>query len=282
VTTMAPESNCAPRTVSADAVLARASSNDAVVRQMYGIRFNDVTCEEFFALIDARIREGQYGYVVTPNVDHICLRQRHEGFRKAYDGAWLVLCDGMPLLWAARLLGKPLREKLSGSDLIIWLSGHAARKGYPVFLFGAKEGVGAEAAEKLRAIHPELKIAGVYSPPFDFQLDPEANAEAKRRLKESGASIVYVALGCPKQEVWLQEHGPDCGVPVMLGVGGSFEFVSGRVPRAPVWMQKSGLEWIWRLCQEPRRLWKRYLVDDMLFVKLFLKEFAATYLFRRG
>ncbi len=244
---------------------------------MFGIPFNNLTRAEFFALLDQRVREGQYGYVVTPNVDHICLRERDPAFRKAYAGAWLVLCDGTPPMWAARLLRKPLREKLSGSDLVGWLSGHAADQGYKVFFFGAKEGVAAEASQKLLARYPNLNVVGVYSPPFGFHVRPDQNEEAKRVLRDSGADIAFVALGCPKQEIWLQDHGPSCGVPVMLGVGGSFEFVSGRVRRAPVWMQNAGLEWIWRMSQEPRRLWRRYLVEDVIFIRLFFWELLSTY-----
>ncbi|MDZ4860910.1 MAG: WecB/TagA/CpsF family glycosyltransferase [Candidatus Hydrogenedentes bacterium] len=279
---LAPKSDRAPRILPAGDARVGAPAAESPVHSMFGIRFNDVNRDEFFALVDQRVDERYYGYVVTPNVDHICLKERDPDFRAAYESAWLVLVDGTPLLWASRLLGKPLREKLSGSDLVGWLCGHCAKKGHSVFFFGAREGVGAEAAQTLKAGYPALKIAGVYSPPFGFHLDPEKNAEAIRIVRESGADIVFVALGCPKQEVWLQNHGPSCGAPVMLGVGGSFEFVSGRVRRAPVWMQNAGMEWIWRLTQEPRRLWRRYLIEDLLFFRLLGRELMTTYGIRRG
>jgi N-acetylglucosaminyldiphosphoundecaprenol N-acetyl-beta-D-mannosaminyltransferase len=281
VTLLAPESDTAPRIISAESP-ATAPEAEARVYSMFGIRFNNLTRDEFFSLIEQRVASRNYGYVVTPNVDHICLKERDAAFREAYDNAWLILVDGTPLIWASRILGKPLREKLSGSDLVGWLCGHAATAGLSVFFFGAREGVGLEASQKMKALYPELKVAGVYSPPFGFHLDEEQNAKAIGIVRESGADIMFVALGCPKQEVWLQHHGPSCGVPVMLGVGGSFEFVSGRVRRAPVWMQNAGMEWVWRLTQEPRRLWRRYLVDDLLFFKLFGRELLVTYRLRRG
>jgi len=247
------------------------------VRRLFDIPFSDVTRDEFFALIDEQIRMREFGYVVTPNVDHICRFHRDVSYRDACPTARLVLCDGTPIIWASHLLGRPLRGKLSGSDLVVWLSGHAAERGYSVFFFGAQAGVGARAAERLKQQFPGLKVAGVLSPPWGFEDDPELRAEAVRTVKEAAPDIVYVALGSPKQELWMKDFGPACGAPVMLGIGGSFDFVSGRIRRAPQWIQSSGLEWLWRLCQEPRRLWHRYLVEDLLIFKLFWKELVATF-----
>ena len=176
------------------------------------------------------------------------------------------------VMWASRVLGAPLKRKLSGSDLVVLLSEHAARRGYSVYLFGAAEGVAEATAVTLRQRLSGLNVVGTFSPPFSFYSDERKNAAAIDRIREAAPDICFVALGSPIQEVWMHRHCRECGVPVMLGIGGGFDLVSGRVRRAPIWMQNSGLEWVWRLCQEPRRLWRRYLVDDAYIVVLFARE----------
>lgn len=255
--------------------------NGVRIRRIFGLSFCDVTLDELVALVDEQIRSRRPGYIATPNVDHVCRVHRDSAFRAAYENARLVLCDGMPIIWASKWLGRPLRQKLSGSDLVHWLSAHAAKRGYTVYFFGAREGVADETARILQEKFTGLKVAGTQSPPIGFHADPETNAAATRRVRESGADIVYVALGSPKQEIWMHENVENCGVPVMIGVGAAFDFVSRRVRRAPEWMQRMGLEWVWRLCQEPRRLWRRYLVEDLLFAKLLLAELWAHFALRR-
>ena len=240
--------------------------------KLLGITIDNVSREEVFAIIDRRIAERKPGYVVTPNVDHVRRNYEDPMFRKAYRRSFLVVPDGMPVMWASRLLGTPLREKISGSDLVVWLSEHAAERGHSVFLFGAAPGVADGAAHRLRRRFPKLRIAGTYSPPFGFHKSPEANAEAVGRIREAQPDICLLALGSPKQEVWMSEHCEACGAPVMVGVGAGLDFVAGRAKRAPRWIQRIGFEWAWRLCHEPRRLWRRYLVDDRLFFRLLWRE----------
>lgn len=283
VNTAAPESGPAARFVPVDAQTGRAPACTGVrVQRVFGMPFSDVTLDEAVCVIDDQIARRAPCFIATPNIDHICRYHRDAAFRAAYESARLVLCDGMPIIWASKLVGRPLREKLSGSDLIHWLSRYAAERGYSVYFFGAAEGVAAETAARLTQRSPQLKVAGVQSPPFGFHADPAANGAATRMVRESGADIVFIALGSPKQEIWMKENVEACGVPVMIGVGASFDFVSGRVRRAPVWMQRAGLEWIWRLCQEPGRLWRRYLVEDALFAKLLMVELWAAYGPRRA
>jgi N-acetylglucosaminyldiphosphoundecaprenol N-acetyl-beta-D-mannosaminyltransferase len=240
--------------------------------ELLGIMIDSVTRDEAFAIIDERIAGRVPGFVVTPNVDHVCRCHEDDRFRAAYGNSFLVLPDGVPVMWASRLLGTPLREKISGSDLVVWLSAHAAACGHSLFLFGAAEGVAAQAAAVLQQRNPGLTIAGTYSPPLGFHTDPKANAEAVRRIRESQADVCMLALGSPKQEIWMNEHCEACSVPVMIGVGAGLDFVAGKSKRAPRWAQRTGLEWAWRLCHEPRRLWRRYLVDDMLFFRLLWRE----------
>lgn len=276
--TAAPKSGHATRFVSVSQAGETASSlDDVCVRQLFGIPFCDVTREELLCLVDEMVRARKPSYIATPNIDHVCRFHTNDEFRVAYLAARLVICDGMPIIWASRVLGRPLRQKLSGSDLIYWISEHAAQRGYSIYFFGAGECVADECAKRLCDMFPGLKVAGTQSPPFGFHEDSSANGTATSKVRASGADIVYVALGSPKQEIWMRENAEACGIPVMIGIGGSFDFVSGRVRRAPGWMQRSSLEWVWRLCQEPRRLWRRYLVEDVLFFKLFLVEMWNTY-----
>lgn len=241
--------------------------------ELFGITFHDLTRSEALEAIERRIIDRLPGYVVTPNVDHLCRLQHDADFRDAYAGSFLSLVDGTPVLWASRLLGKPLREKVSGSDLVMWIAEAFAGKPYSLFLFGAAEGVAREAAQILQERYEGLTIAGTYSPPMGFEKDPKAREEALAKVKDAKPDICMVALGAPKQEFWMKDFSERSGVPVMMGIGASLDFVTGASRRAPKWMQKAGLEWAWRLCQEPRRLWRRYLVDDMQFVALVWREF---------
>lgn len=280
--TVAPKSGLAAG-FSADETSALGGSlrKDVHTRRMFEISFCDVIFDDFVELIDEQVAMRRPGFIVTPNVDHICRFHRDAAFRAAYENARLVLCDGMPIVWVSKLLARPLRQKLSGSDLIYWLSGHAAERGYSVYFFGARDGIAAETADRLKQRFPALKVAGTQSPVFGFHSDPDTNAEATKLIRDSKADIVFIALGSPKQEIWMNENVDACGAPVMIGVGAAFDFVSGRVKRAPEWMQRTGMEWIWRLCLEPRRLWRRYLVEDALILKLLAAELWAEYVLRK-
>ncbi len=247
---------------------------------MFGIAIADVSLGELFGIVDQRIEAGASGYIVTPNIDHICVLRQNTQLRRAYEDAFLALPDGMAVMWAARLLGRPLRQKLSGSDLVPWLAEHASKQGHRVFFFGAAPGVAEEAARKLEARFPELEVAGAYSPPLGFEQDPALNKAAIERVRKAQPDICFIALGSPKQEIWMHEHYSALDVPVCLGIGAAIDFAAGKVRRAPVILQRSGLEWLWRLCQEPRRLWRRYLVQDLRFIPIFLREFRKKWLQR--
>lgn len=240
---------------------------------MFGMTINNVTLDEVFDAVTRQIEAREPGFILTPNVDHVCDFLANPEFHEAYQNGFLVLADGTPILWAARLLGSPIKQKISGSDLVYWLTEYAARKGYSIFFFGAAEGVAEEAAHILQERYKGLRVAGTYSPPLGFEKDPETDAEAVRIVRDAAPDICYVALGAPKQDLWSYRHYRDTGVPVHIGVGGSLDFVAGRTKRAPVWMQKAGLEWTWRLAQEPRRLARRYLIKDMQFLPLVYREF---------
>jgi N-acetylglucosaminyldiphosphoundecaprenol N-acetyl-beta-D-mannosaminyltransferase len=217
--------------------------------------------------IEGLIRKGDFSYTVTPNVDHLIKLQSEPEFRCAYASADLAVPDGVPLLWASRLLGTPLPERVNGTDLMVRLAAMAALKGYSVYLLGGAPGTAAAAARLLQEQNDGLRISGYACPPMGFELRPETNDPFVESVAASGADILFVALGAPKQEKWIHDHGSRTGVRHAVGIGGSFSLITGHIRRAPHWAQHSGLEWAWRLAHEPTRLWRRYLIDDLPFLR---------------
>jgi N-acetylglucosaminyldiphosphoundecaprenol N-acetyl-beta-D-mannosaminyltransferase len=194
-------------------------------------------------------------------------------------GARLVVADGMPLIWASRLRGTPLPERVAGSNLIWSLTAGAARSGASIFLLGGNPGAAEACAERMRTEFPEVRIAGCMAPPHGFEKDDRAIDEIVATLRAAAPEIVYLALGFPKQEELALQLAPHLPTTWFVGVGISFSFVSGEVQRAPRWMQAAGLEWIHRLAQEPRRLFRRYVVDGLPFAaRMFMHALRS----RRG
>ena len=239
---------------------------------LFGMTISNVTLDEALQDMDRQIVSREPGYIVTPNVDHVIEFRDNPEFRDAYRDAFLVLADGVPILWAGKLLKKPIKQKISGSDLVYWLSEHASRHGYRIYFMGGAEGVAEEAAKILQTRYPGLQVAGWCCPPLGFERDPLKNQEIIDKIRAARTDICFVALGAPKQDVWSYKYCQETGAPIHIGVGGTFDFVAGRTRRAPVWMQRCGLEWLWRLIQEPRRLAHRYLVRDMIFFSLLWRE----------
>ena len=236
-----------------------------------GVPFDNVTTVETIEAIERMVASRQPHYFVTPNVDFLVQAQSDVELRRILFDAHLVLCDGTPLVWASQLLGNPLRERVAGADLVPLLLRVAAEKGYRVFLLGATPDAAVQAVENLKKLHPNLVIAGFYSPPFNKLLEMDHD-EIQRRILEAKPDLLFVSLGCPKQEKWIAMHYRTLGVPVSAGVGATIDFLAGTVKRAPMWMRRTGTEWIYRLAQEPRRLFKRYAKDLWVFGwKLFVQ-----------
>lgn len=208
---------------------------------------------------------------VTP-VNCILWAYRDERLRQIYNSADLTTADGVPLLWASRFLGSPIRGRVTGLDLLPEFSKIAAEKGFRFFFLGAAEGVAVKLANHLKEINPGLKIAGTYSPPFADRFSDEENEKMITMINESKADILWVSLTAPKQDFWIAEHFDRLHVSVSIGVGAAFDVVAGNMKRSPKWMQNAGLEWFYRLLQEPGRLSKRYLVEAPLFLPLLLKQ----------
>jgi N-acetylglucosaminyldiphosphoundecaprenol N-acetyl-beta-D-mannosaminyltransferase len=202
--------------------------------------------------------------------------------RRAYARADLSLVDGMPLLWASRLLRAPLPEKISGSDFVMPLLERAASRGWRVHLFGAGPGVAEKAREKLAELLPRLNIVGVDAPRVGTEDSAERIEEILAPIRRVNPQIVLVALGAPKQEIWIDQVRDALTPAVLLGVGASLDFVAGTIPRAPRWMSRTGLEWLYRLTREPGRLWRRYLVRDPRFLLVLAREMTGRRARRAG
>jgi N-acetylglucosaminyldiphosphoundecaprenol N-acetyl-beta-D-mannosaminyltransferase len=213
------------------------------------------------------VREGRGGTVFTPNVDHVVQAEHHTAFREAYGRASLSLVDGVPVMWAARWLGTPLPEKLSGSDLFEPLLERAEAEGLRVALVGGGPGVAELAAENLRQRLPQLQVVETLSPRVGLSATDEERS-CVERLAKAKADLVFVCLGAPKQELFSDRNRQLLAPAVLIGFGAAVDFAAGTVPRAPAWMSRTGLEWAYRLGREPRRLAARYLLRDPEFFKI--------------
>jgi N-acetylglucosaminyldiphosphoundecaprenol N-acetyl-beta-D-mannosaminyltransferase len=240
-----------------------------------GVPFHNVTMDETVALIEEQVREGTFHQVATANVDFLKNSIKDKRLRDILCSCDVVVPDGMPIVWMSRLIGAPLKERVSGVDLVERLADVAARRGYGIFLLGASESTSQRATRVLRQSFPDLRIVGRYSPPPQ-PLEKMDHEEILRRIEEARPDILLVAFGNPKQEEWIAMHRTRLKVPVCIGVGGSLDMLSGTTQRAPGWMQSHGLEWLHRALQEPQRLAIRYLKDALCLIRHLPGYLAAT------
>ncbi len=225
-----------------------------------GVPFDNVSMDEALALLDEKINQDGFHQVATANVDFLMHAIHDKELHEILCSCDLVVPDGMPIVWAARMMGMQLKERVSGADLVPRLAALSAERGYGMYLLGASDQSSRRAAECLKESFPALRIVGRYSPPSTSlaEMDHEAILS---RIERAKPDILLVAMGNPKQEKWLAMHRDRLRVPLCMGIGASLDFLAGTVSRAPLWMQNSGLEWLHRVCQEPARLTKRYLND---------------------
>lgn len=243
--------------------------------RLMNTEIDNLTMDETLDAIDSLIKEDNCSYVVTPNVDHIVQLEKDEELKRVYENASLILTDGKPLIWISNWYKTPIKEKISGSDLFPRVCDLAAKKGYTMYLLGAAEGVADKAAKNLMDKYKGLNIVGTYSPPFGFEKDKLELKKIERQIQEVHPDILIVGLGCPKQEKYMYHHCKELDVPISFGLGASIDFEAGNIKRAPRWMSEHGLEWLYRITQDPKRLAKRYLVDDMKIIRIARK-------YRRG
>jgi N-acetylglucosaminyldiphosphoundecaprenol N-acetyl-beta-D-mannosaminyltransferase len=231
-----------------------------------GVRVDAVQIPDAIARIEAWAtnRDGCH-YVVVADM-HVISQAKHDpGFRKVLDSADFLVPDGTPLVWIGRLHGHALRRRVSGPELMLSFFDATARKGFRHFFYGGAPGIPELLAENLQKRFPGTIIAGTYSPPFR-QLTAEEDSRIMDMIRQAHPDVVWVGLGAPKQERWMYEHRDRLGLAVLIGVGAAFDLHAGTRKQAPVWMRENGFEWLFRLFQEPQRLWRRYLLHGSKFV----------------
>lgn len=262
-------------------VVAQVSSTQATLTrnrvELLDIPVDRVEIDAIDNWIVDMIDSGEPHQVVTANLDFIAIARRRSSFAEVIKNADLVLCDGKPLQWAAKLQGSPIPSRVTGMDLILHTAKLSAEgRGYRIFLLGAAQGIAEQAKARLEEFFPGVQVVGCYTPPHR-EFTAEDNAEMIAKIHEAKSDALFVALGAPRQDEWIYAHIEELGVPLCAGIGGVFNFLAGTIKRAPDWMQRFGLEWAYRLLQEPQRLWKRYIIDDMPIV---LELFAHQALVR--
>jgi N-acetylglucosaminyldiphosphoundecaprenol N-acetyl-beta-D-mannosaminyltransferase len=248
--------------------------------ELFGVAIDPLRMDEAAGLVLSWVanRERRCRFVVTPNVDHVVMLQHHTALQAAYREAGLILADGAPVIWASRLLGKPLPERVAGSDLTPALFDLAdetrtdEEQPLRVFLLGAAPGVAERAAANIHRRWPRVRVVGTYSPPLGFEKDAAENLRILARVADAQPDVLVVGLGAPKQELWVHEHAGKLEARVALCVGATIDFLAGEKSRAPRWMQQVGLEWLHRVLSEPRRLAARYAKDAWIFPQLVVRE----------
>lgn len=242
---------------------------------------DDCSFEQACEAIVAHARSGgRPSFVTTANAQHVVLLENDKRLRAIYDHADLIVPDGYSLLLAARFSGRSLRERVTGVDMFQSLCILAAKHGLHVFLMGGRPKAASLTAEVLKKRLPGLRVT-TCCPPLGFDKSEKELELAAQAIRAAKPDMLFVALGAPKQEYWIHDHGLQLGVPILIGVGGTFEMVAGMVSRAPGWMQRTGLEWLYRLCLEPRRMWRRYLIGNLVFGAIVVRQQARRALIEK-
>jgi N-acetylglucosaminyldiphosphoundecaprenol N-acetyl-beta-D-mannosaminyltransferase len=230
-----------------------------------GVGISAINMELAILALDKWIEKKEKQYITVTGVQGLVESQRDENLRKIHNRAGLVTPDGMPLVWLCRLKGYQQVARVYGPDLMQAVCEQSLEKGYRNYFYGSGKGTSDLLREKLIARYPGLQVVGTYSPPF-HALTPEEDRQIVNEINASQPDILWVGLGTPKQELWMAAHLGKVDASLMIGVGAAFDFLAGIKKQAPPWMRRSGLEWFFRLLTEPGRLWKRYLINNPLFI----------------
>ena len=244
--------------------------------EVLGCPVDNLSMNETLEEIDKIIQEGKPKQHVVVNAAKLVKLREDKSLKEIISSCAIINVDGMPLVWVSRMFRKPLKERVAGIDLMHQLVLHSAGEGYKPFFLGAKEEIVKKVVDIYREMLPDLKIAGYRNGYWK----PEEENGIVKSIKEQNADILFVAFGSPKKEIFLNKHLKTLDIPFVMGVGGSFDVVAGFTNRAPVWMQKVGLEWFYRFLQEPGRMWKRYLVTNSKFIFIVFKEYFR-FIFRK-
>lgn len=232
---------------------------------------SNLTMSETVSMIDRFISEKKKSYIVAINVDVVMKIEKDDILKKITDNADIVLTDGKPLIWISKIQRKPIKEKISGSDLVPLLCRKAAEKNHSIFILGGAEGVAERAKQNLEKKYPGIKIAGTYAPPYGFESDKAELDKINKVISVAKPDILITCFGCPKQEKFIYQNYQKYDVTVSICAGATVDFLAGHIKRAPRWMSEHGLEWFYRFLQEPKRMFKRYFIDDIKILKLIWK-----------
>ena len=245
-----------------------------------GTEVDPITLEEAVSRIARLARSRDRHFVVTPNVDHVIRLRSDRDFRDAYAAATLVLADGMPLVWASRLTRSPLPERVAGADLVLPVLAAAERDGLGVFFLGPMAETLNIALGWIGVRFPRLRIAGAHAPPRDFERDQASLSRSVAALRAANPDIVFLALGTPKQELWIARHRDELNFGVALCIGAGIDFIAGVQKRCPRILSRLSLEWAWRVYREPKRLWRRYAHCLLLAPILMWEQLRHAWRFR--
>lgn len=232
---------------------------------------NNVDMKEALSAIEEMITSRKKSYVVAINVDVVMKIEADSYLKQITDEADMVLVDGQPLVWISKWHKHPVKAKISGSDLVPLLCKKAAKKGYSIFIIGGKDGIAEKAKSNLEKDYPGIQVVGTYAPPFGFEKDEKELEKINSMISDIHPDLLITCFGCPKQEKWIYENYQKYDAKVSVCAGATVDFLAGNVNRAPKWMSEHGLEWFYRFTQEPKRMFKRYFVDDMKIIKLIRK-----------
>jgi len=232
---------------------------------------NNLTMDETLKEIEHYIASDKRRYIVATNVDVIMQIENDKYLKEIIDNADMALVDGTPLIWISKLLKRPIKEKISGSDLVPKVCELAAHKGYSMFLIGGNDGIADKAKNRLKHKLPDIRIVGTYAPPFGFQENEEELKKINFIISNSKPDILVACFGCPKQEKFIYENKDKYNAKVSICAGATIDFIAGNVKRAPKWMSDYGFEWFFRFLQEPKRLFKRYFIDDIKILPMIIK-----------
>ena len=252
------------------------STSVAKTVALFGLPISNVTMDEAVAWIARTIESGERVQIATANLDFARNARRDSFLHRVICDCGMVLPDGAPMLWAARLFGKPLKQRVTGVDLVPQLARLSAERGYRMYLLGSREEMSARAAEILEQMHPGVQIVGRYSPPV-AGLKSMDDAEILRRIHATRPDMLLVAFGNPKQEIWIYRNRALLQVPVAIGIGGSLDMIAGSLKRAPRWVQQVQMEWMFRMLQEPKRLFPRYAGDLKALLRHLPIELLASW-----
>lgn len=232
---------------------------------------NNVDMKETLTFIEKRIAAKKKSYIVAINVDVVMKIEKDNYLKKITDEADMVLVDGKPLIWVSKIHKRPVKAKISGSDLVPLLCKRAAERGFRLFIIGGKNGIAEQAKRQLEKKYPQINIVGAYAPPWGFENDRDELDKINHMISEKHPDVLIACFGCPKQEKWIYENYQKYDATVSVCAGATVDFLAGNVKRAPRWMSEHGLEWFFRFLQEPRRMFKRYFIDDVKILKLIFK-----------